>query len=458
MKSCESNLFWLVASLVLSACWLGCAPLNEPGDGGIEKEAINSALPNDTPARDAAGAPIRDVQTKTDSAVNLAIDGGSGDGRSNDMTVPAASLDRLEPPCFDPSDAPACGDPWNEGTFPSPVDLARASDIGNGVRFTAIGGWAVLAERPDTGASGPSRWSVVLVTRPGDRLQPGPTRILDIEWPGAGAGHQILDVWGEYSLWLFGDLDVVALGCNTSSCAVLGASLESGEPLRPVPGCELVAPPSLDGVFVFGGRVCVFGDGLLCCDGARWTTEIAPGLVPRLRAVAAAYHGAYHGVAVGDGGTLLVRWNWGMEGEIDNPGQWTAIETGSDEALIGAEAEGGRFTVIGEDGLVAEYKRDSFSDESEICRQSPPYLFAIPGLIVLDRDGNLFSHYWKADLQRSIWCKRSVLDVTQFTGYSRAVHAAGHSPESPDITASWRCPCSYSDYRPSPGRSKRTSG
>jgi hypothetical protein len=417
MKLHEHGIFLAIAwFLSLSACWPGCAPLSEPGDGGGGEDATRGALPNDGPAQDAAGDPLIDGRGTTGAAGDLLADGGSADGRANDTTVAPASIGGLEPPCFDPSAVPACGDAGNEWRIPSPVDLARAADLGSGVRFTAIGGWAVLAERPDTVASGPSRWSVVLVTRPDDRLRPEPARVLDIEWPQAGVDRRILDVWGEYSSGLFGDLDVLALGCNASSCAVLGASLESGEPLRPVPGCELADPPLLDGLFAFGGRACVFGDGLLCCDGARWTVEIAPASVPRLRAVAT----AYHGVAAGDQGTLLVRWNWGIEGEIDNPGQWTPIETGSREALIGAEAESGRFTVIGENGLVAEYNRDSFRDESETCRQSPPYLFAVPR-IVMDRSGSVFLSNWDPGLQRSTWCKRSVLDATQFTAYSRVV-------------------------------------
>ena len=192
-----------------------------------------------------------DTPLAPDGSDSSAIDAGPAGDAANDAGPDDAGAG-LEPLCFPPDAVETYGAHYAlEGTQKfALLEVLGADILGSGARFVAIGGWAVLGERPD---GGDERWAVAVMRRffPEEGLSD--TQILDVEWPGGGGDYELLDVWGaqfdsRIRLADSSPVDVVALACDGSKCALLGADSDSGEPLRALTGFEMEAAPSLNGV------------------------------------------------------------------------------------------------------------------------------------------------------------------------------------------------------------------
>jgi predicted small lipoprotein YifL len=102
-------------------------------------------------------------------------------------------------------------------------------------------------------------------------------------------------------------------------------------------------------------RVCAFGDGLFCFDGADWLEEIPAGAGAPLSAVTVLDDGLEgQTVAVGDGGRIAVK----------TGGAWQELDLGDDADLAAASAHPGRFTAAG-DGLLV----DGDADGQLVCAE-----------------------------------------------------------------------------------------
>jgi hypothetical protein len=92
-------------------------------------------------------------------------------------------------------------------------------------------------------------------------------------------------------------------------------------------------------------RVCAFGDGLYCFDGAGWQTELPAGSGPALNAVAVIDEGdEAHVIAVGDDGRAV----------LETEGAWQELVLGPEVDLRAVGARGGRFTAAGGKGVVVD--------------------------------------------------------------------------------------------------------
>ena len=215
--------------------------------------------------------------------------------------------------------------------------LITASDVGPEVRFVALAGSAILAERGEAGEP-----IAVFVT-----TTSLPAAFEVQEFAATRLTHpKAVAITHDYDR-------TYGLLCDDQACEVFGLA-PNQEPRT------VAARSAMDGALTgivtpcssAGDEFCVFGDGLFCFDGSAWTTEIEPASVPRIRAVAmdeatdvAADGSTIHCrpmLAAGDEGTLL-------RYEDD---AWKAIDIGVGVDLTTVTSHTGRFTAAGEGVLI----------------------------------------------------------------------------------------------------------
>jgi hypothetical protein len=333
----------------------------------------------------------------TGSEQEAARDGGPSDGS-----------------CFGTNQVRTCAEVYDDDYYAdlSPVELVAASSLGPEARFVRVGGWAVLAEQPTLGAD---RWSVVLFSP--ERLE---ATAFPVQWDSAEDDFAVLDVLeSRGSIDESRGLPVVALGCDGAGCTILGKGASENS-LRPVAGYELPPGASVDRLVVgYRGlredeQICVYGDGLWCHDGLEWSSEIAAGSAPRLRAVIL----DDPGVAVGEAGTVLVQREYG---------EWQALDAGTTETLTGViRGQLSSTAVFGEGGfwqaVFWEGGAEAQAGAVFACQQDPPFIEAVQGpagWLFVDAAGLVHQVQCHSDRQSCEWCQYLALGGREVLDHSR---------------------------------------
>jgi hypothetical protein len=145
----------------------------------------------------------------------------------------------------------------------------------------------------------------------------------------------------------------LVLLCSDQDCEIHGLVAEeygASASLVPMPGGEVPIPDVAGMIGVASeatrddlARVCVFGDGLACFDGASWTVHIAPRSGAVLRAATVVFSGSsWSVIAVGDSGRIV----------SETPSGWIGEPSGTAADLRSIFADGGFFAAGGADVLL----------------------------------------------------------------------------------------------------------
>ncbi|MBN1656430.1 MAG: hypothetical protein JXA30_21855 [Deltaproteobacteria bacterium] len=410
MNRIYNSVFLCLAATFLISCSSSYSRENDSDGAASDDGGIDSDV-GDTKLSDAGNA-------DTVAYYDGGTDSGVGDAQLSD-TGDADSI----PPCFDPDEIPTCItllELKRDSPLYQPQDILFAEQFGSEARFTAMGGLAALAKIEEESST---RWSVAVFSESALEV-PANARLLDIEWPEADGDFTVLDVWAEPYAGFPSEVDVVALGCDSSTCVVLGANSASDSELRPLP--EMTLPSSLSVKHIIMGRyydsespaesltVCVFGEALLCREENQWVTRIAPEKGVELRDVTL----DNPSVAVKDsGGTFVL-----------GDSRWEAIEINSSGALIGVESYYEGFLVIGEEGFLYEATRNS----SYSCKHAFPLVAAISydsfgEIIIIDARGDIYQYTRKSLNHKLQWCKASSLSSMQILDYGSTICGISHN-------------------------------
>lgn len=205
--------------------------------------------------------------------------------------------------------------------------LASSANIADDARFVAIADEIILAER-------------------GTDAQPVALRVRGaevIEFTDTLLTHP-------KAIAIAGDSEVTfSLLCDDDgSCEVFALRSRPSPSSTPERVASIGWPTALTGI-VAGGctmnpyQFCVFGDALLCFDGASWTTELSADPGERILAVAVDHRPAEcHTLLIAGTHGMLQRYHMG----------WQAIDTGVTADLTAIGAYSGRFTATGGDVLI----------------------------------------------------------------------------------------------------------
>jgi hypothetical protein len=180
----------------------------------------------------------------------------------------------------DTEDLWSWGDPIAESCSfdidPLPL-LVSAGDIGEGVRFTAVGHRSVLAIRESSEGD-----SVILYAM----VEQGGTDPWQVEdWAVDAAGQAELSVSDVDSVRAVGvdgdifdsyDFEEVALICQGEDCSLYGSNVVAGQTteLVPIENGEVPCGPDIQGMFILGEQICAYGSGVCCFEIGSWITYI----------------------------------------------------------------------------------------------------------------------------------------------------------------------------------------
>jgi hypothetical protein len=279
--------------------------------------------------------------------------------------------DSFEPPCFDAANVASCLELFPQEGEVLPVEIAQASSVGVDAHFAKLGGWAALAELPVGQAPR------VVLADVGSRAT-----ILEVDVMHPDGTLDILAVWGEREIYVIDALQsvAVALGCTDAGCELLSAA-SGDETLEVVPGYALDPAARVDHLAGGWGKLCAYGEGLFCLDGATWTNAIPAEVSGRIVSVSL----GYPSVAVTAQGELFI------EAET---GDWV-LKPSPIESGARVEASDGTVSLVDDGGAWTILSLDPPATAS--CQQTPRLVTANPGSsrfgipwLVADEDASVF--------------------------------------------------------------------
>jgi hypothetical protein len=252
----------VLLAIVTAGIWFlaGCSvdPFPEPDPAADSGMDAGSDGDSDTESTDTGND--TDTGTASDGGADGGADGGDTGG--------------------DTDTAGFCPEPIAETCTDGPADLPvllHASDLGEDVRFVALGYGALLAIRESAAGD-----AVVLFA--------SPVGILDdpFQWILANGGTAELSVADAGAVEAVGavnrpggdfDFDQVALVCIDGVCALYGADIPVGgsADLVPIDNGTVPCTGEVRGLWSStSGILCAYGSGICCFDGSSWSTVVEP--------------------------------------------------------------------------------------------------------------------------------------------------------------------------------------
>jgi hypothetical protein len=292
-------------------------------------------------------------------------------GSSGMGNVAGSSQTSFDAECFEPQSVQACVELFPHEADVAPVQIAAAADVGTGAHFTALGGWAVLAELPD---GQPPRIVMADVQ--------SASRIFDIDRTDAAGELDVVSVWGEAESYISEALPtpVVALGCNGAGCQLLAVS-EGDQVLRALPEFALDPSWQVTTLAGGGGKLCAFGEGLYCLDGSEWIEALPAAITGQISRVTLGAAAAI----VTLGGRLFVE---------SDAGEWLE-QPATFDSPVDLERYNQTVSLLADDGAWSVVSLAPAGIAK--CEQAPRLLLALPGAgqlglpwLVTDESGTTF--------------------------------------------------------------------
>jgi hypothetical protein len=294
--------------------------------------------------------------------------------------------------------------------LPEAVPFLRASELGQDVRFTDVGGYAVLAER----GSGSDTEQFVVRFTPLWSPERVATTVLPIVQDDATQGYSAIDVVGALGSVLHTGSDTIALVCRDGACALFGADSSGDGAMTALPGGTVPQGLTARGLSHFPyDRVCVYGDGgYACFDGRSWGERQLPDTNLHMLQTRGGWL-----LASGERGALFRGYD--AERPLER------VETGSSETLVWAAASRACWSATTESGRLLD---GCVGVERLLCDGDPlPQAFEYgvdPGpryAQFVDANGTPYQRWPRSLTQGATWCAMPRLPGAPVIGTSHAV-------------------------------------